>query len=67
MSQTEELSEKRNVRNYVGGSWADIEGSDSQPVVNSATGETITHVEFSAPATVDRVVTVAAEAFEEWR
>jgi malonate-semialdehyde dehydrogenase (acetylating)/methylmalonate-semialdehyde dehydrogenase len=67
MERIETFPETRNVKNYVGGSWTDIEGPDEHEIVNSATGETIAKVGFSATETVDRAVATAAEAFEEWR
>lgn len=52
-------------RNYVGG-WVEPNG-EAEAVVNPATGEELARVPYSTPEDVDDAVTLASEAFEEWR
>jgi len=54
------------VENYVGGEWVTVE-DDGQELINPATSETLTHVPFSHPETIDAVVQTANKAFEDWR
>ncbi|HKJ58068.1 MAG TPA: CoA-acylating methylmalonate-semialdehyde dehydrogenase [Halobacteriales archaeon] len=61
-----ELAEGR-IRNYVGGEWTEISGDDGQDVVDPATGETLSRVQFSTSAEVDEAVERALEGFETWR
>jgi malonate-semialdehyde dehydrogenase (acetylating)/methylmalonate-semialdehyde dehydrogenase len=53
--------------NYVGGSWTETTGTDSQAVVDPATGDELATVRFSTEADVDDAVEAATGAFERWR
>lgn len=55
------------VRNYVGGEWVGVEGAETVPVENPATGETVAETPYSDAEAVDGVVSTAADAFESWR
>jgi malonate-semialdehyde dehydrogenase (acetylating)/methylmalonate-semialdehyde dehydrogenase len=66
MERTEPVSDHRNVENYVGGEWHDIEGGEGRAIVNTATDETIAHVGFTTPAAVDDAVSTAQDAFDDW-
>lgn len=71
--QTATLPEQRDqrlparLRNYVGGQWVTPATTAYQPVVNPATGATLTEVPLSTPADVDRAVAAARAAFPAWR
>ncbi|MBI5881912.1 MAG: CoA-acylating methylmalonate-semialdehyde dehydrogenase [Elusimicrobia bacterium] len=54
-------------KNYVNGAWVDSKGTESQEVINPATGEAIGKVVFSTSAEVDAAVKAARAAFPEWR
>lgn len=54
-----------DVQNYIDGEWK-TPAADGQPVINPATGETLTHVGFSSQADVDSAVQAGQEAFETW-
>ena len=56
-----------SVRNYVDGSWRTPTGEDGQAIVNPATGEAVSHVEFSSAADVDDAVAAGRKAFETWQ
>ena len=56
-----------DVRNYVDGRWSAPSGPDGQDVINPATGEAISRVEFSSEADVDDAVQAGQEAFETWQ
>jgi malonate-semialdehyde dehydrogenase (acetylating) / methylmalonate-semialdehyde dehydrogenase len=55
------------LRNFVGGAWIDVEGTDGLPVLNPATAQPIAHHPCSTEADVDRAVTAAKDAFWKWR
>jgi malonate-semialdehyde dehydrogenase (acetylating)/methylmalonate-semialdehyde dehydrogenase len=55
------------ILNYVGGTWTRATGSDSLPVVDPATGETLAAVSFSSDADVAAAVAAAVKAFPAWR
>ncbi len=57
----------RVLPNYVGGGWQPLESSESLPVTNPATGETIATVPVSSLDDVDAAVRSAQDAFEAWR
>jgi malonate-semialdehyde dehydrogenase (acetylating) / methylmalonate-semialdehyde dehydrogenase len=57
----------RTIKNYIGGSWVDAEGSESLDVANPATGEVLAQVPMSSGADLDRAVAAAREAFPAWR
>lgn len=54
------------LQNYIGGRWVPSQG-ETQPVINPATGETVSHVPLSTPDEVDAAVRAAQEAFTAWR
>jgi betaine-aldehyde dehydrogenase len=51
---------------FIGGEWVAGSGSESQPIINPATGETIAEVPKGTEADVDRAVKAARKAFTEW-
>ena len=53
--------------NYIGGEWRTPSGSESLPVLNPATGETIAQVPVSSATEVDHAVERATAAFADWR
>ncbi|MBA4157864.1 MAG: CoA-acylating methylmalonate-semialdehyde dehydrogenase [Gemmatimonadetes bacterium] len=55
------------VRNYIGGEWVSSASSETLPVTNPATGETVGHVPLSGAADVDAAVRAAKRAFPGWR
>ncbi len=54
-------------RNAIGGEWVDAESGETFESRSPATGEVLGVFPRSSAADVDRAVTVAAEAFAEWR
>ncbi|HYM50384.1 MAG TPA: gamma-aminobutyraldehyde dehydrogenase [Candidatus Limnocylindrales bacterium] len=53
-------------RMFVGGDWYEGRGTQTQPVVNPATGDVIAEVPKGTEADVDHAVAVARTAQEEW-
>jgi len=51
---------------FIGGEWVAGSGSESQAIINPATGETIAEVPKGTEADVDRAVTAARKAYIEW-
>ena len=51
---------------FIGGEWVAGAGSDGQPIINPATGETIAEVPKGTEADVDRAVKAARTAYTEW-
>jgi len=51
---------------FIGGQWVAGSGSEGQPVINPATGETIAEVPKGTEADVDRAVKAARAAYVEW-
>src|SRR2546426_3541867 len=51
---------------FSGGEWVAGAGSEGQPIINPATGETIAEVPKGTEADVDRAVTAARKAYTEW-
>ena len=51
---------------YIGGEWVAGSGSETQPIVNPATGETIAEVPKGTEADVDRAVRAARKSYTEW-
>src|SRR6202022_5177236 len=51
---------------FIGGEWVAGSGSEGQPIVNPATGETIAEVPKGTEADVDRAVKAARKAYTEW-
>ena len=53
-------------KNFIGGAWQDARSERTDPVIDPATGETITEVASSDEADVAAAVDAAASAFDEW-
>ena len=51
---------------FIGGEWVAGDGSEGQPIINPATGETIAEVPKGTEADVDRAVKAARKAYPEW-
>src|SRR3977135_3874262 len=51
---------------FIGGEWVDGSGSESQQVINPATGEVIAEVPKGTEADVDRAVKAARKAYTDW-
>jgi len=51
---------------FIGGQWVAGSGSEGQPIINPATGETIAEVPKGTEADVDRAVKAARTAYAEW-
>jgi malonate-semialdehyde dehydrogenase (acetylating)/methylmalonate-semialdehyde dehydrogenase len=60
-------SQIQELRNYVGGAWAQPSGAESREVWNPATGEAIARVQFSSSEDVAAAVSAAQSAFLRWR
>jgi malonate-semialdehyde dehydrogenase (acetylating)/methylmalonate-semialdehyde dehydrogenase len=56
-----------DLMNFIGGAWTRPQQSESQPVINPATGEPIARVPLSAAPDVDQAVAAARAAFPSWR
>jgi len=57
---------KREVRNFIGGSWEERNGRETEPVYDPATGEVIAETPLSTAEDLDRAVKKAEEAFPGW-
>ncbi len=55
------------MKNLVGGEWVEAVEGETMEVLNPATGEVIAEVPRGTAADVDRAVSAARTAFEEWR
>jgi malonate-semialdehyde dehydrogenase (acetylating)/methylmalonate-semialdehyde dehydrogenase len=55
------------LRNYIGGRWEDAAVTESRPVVNPATGETIAAAPMSGAREVGKAVAAALTAWPAWR
>ena len=64
MQQTQETL--RQVRNFVGGVWEEVDGLETEAVYDPATGKVIAQTPLSAHQDVDRAVKAAEAAFKEW-
>ena len=53
-------------RMFINGDWADASTSETMPVINPATEETIAEVPKGTEADVDKAVAAARKAFESW-
>ena len=53
-----------NLANFINGEWLEV--SETTPVINPATGETVVEVPLSGPSSVDAAVVSAKEAQKEW-
>jgi malonate-semialdehyde dehydrogenase (acetylating)/methylmalonate-semialdehyde dehydrogenase len=56
-----------NLKNYMDGFWVDSQSTRLSSVHNPATGEVIAKVPMSTIDEVNKIVSVAKSAFEEWR
>lgn len=54
------------LQNYVGGEWVTPQSTETLPVINPATGETIARVPLSNAGDVDRAAQAAQKAFQSW-
>ncbi|HEX9032250.1 MAG TPA: gamma-aminobutyraldehyde dehydrogenase [Streptosporangiaceae bacterium] len=57
----------KELRNFVGGQWADSVDSRREELINPSTGEAFATTPISGPADVDAAFKAAAGAFETWR
>jgi acyl-CoA reductase-like NAD-dependent aldehyde dehydrogenase len=64
MTQTAVLPEIKSGRLFINGEWTDATSGRTIPVINPATGETLTQVQDAGAADVDRAVVAARRAFE---
>ncbi|WP_050180328.1 CoA-acylating methylmalonate-semialdehyde dehydrogenase [Domibacillus robiginosus] len=60
------MTEVKKLQNYINGEWVDSLSSQTETVVNPATGEEIAQVPLSTKEDVDRAVQAASEAFKTW-
>jgi betaine-aldehyde dehydrogenase len=61
------VSDKRIIRNFVGGESVDAVDGATSDLYNPSTGEVFASAVVSGPADVDRAYAAAASAFEGWR
>ena len=61
------MSDKRIIRNFVGGESVDAVDGATSDLYNPSTGEVFASAVVSGPADVDRAYAAAASAFEVWR
>ena len=61
------MSELQHLHNFENGKWQSPKGAESSNVINPATAETLAKVSLSSAEDVDRVVGIAAKAFQSWR
>jgi malonate-semialdehyde dehydrogenase (acetylating)/methylmalonate-semialdehyde dehydrogenase len=57
----------RLLDNYIAGQWTPSSSTETLPVTNPATGETLARVPLSAAADLDAAVSAARAALPEWR
>src|SRR5260370_11415949 len=57
----------KELRNFIGGQWADPASGVCEELINPSTGETFATAPVSGQADVDAAFGAAAEAFETWR
>jgi malonate-semialdehyde dehydrogenase (acetylating)/methylmalonate-semialdehyde dehydrogenase len=57
---------RREVRNFIAGSWEERDGRETEPVYDPATGRVIAQTPLSSREDVDRAVKAAETAFPEW-
>jgi malonate-semialdehyde dehydrogenase (acetylating)/methylmalonate-semialdehyde dehydrogenase len=55
------------LRNYVAGAWREVQGTETLPVSNPATGETLALVPLCSAADLDAAVVAARAALPAWR
>jgi betaine-aldehyde dehydrogenase len=56
----------RTLQNFIDGEFVDPAEGQTEPILNPATGEVIAHAPLSTAVDVDRAVSAARGAFEEW-
>ena len=61
------MSEKLELRNFVGGEHVDVTDGRRMDLVDPSTGEVFASAPVSGAEDVDRAYRAAAEAFETWR
>src|SRR3712207_1131918 len=61
------VSEKPELRNFVGGEHVDVTDGRRMDLVDPSTGEVFASAPVSGAEDVDRAYRVAADAFETWR
>src|SRR3712207_7907003 len=66
-NERDSMSEKLELRNFVGGEYADTTDGRRMDLVDPATGEVFASAPVSSAEDVDRAYRVAADAFETWR
>jgi betaine-aldehyde dehydrogenase len=59
-------TETQTLRNFIDGDFVDSAEGESEPILNPATGETISYAPLSSPEDVDRAVRAARQAFDAW-
>ena len=55
------------LKNFVNGQWQEVRGVDTLPLRNPATGELLAKVPLTSRDQLDRAVSAAKDAFEDWR
>lgn len=55
------------LKNYINGEWVGARSTETIPVPNPATGETLVRVPISSKEDVDQAVSAAHEAFKVWK
>ncbi len=61
------MLETKRVDNYIDGSWSRSTASETIPVTNPATGETLAETPLGGVRDVDAAVAAATQAFQDWR
>lgn len=57
---------EKTLKNYIGGKWVASRSTETEVVVNPATGETLGYVPLSTIEDVNEAVAVAKDAFKTW-
>ncbi|WP_082685618.1 CoA-acylating methylmalonate-semialdehyde dehydrogenase [Ferroacidibacillus organovorans] len=57
---------EKTLKNYIGGKWVASRSTETEVVVNPATGETLGYVPLSTLEDVNEAVAVAKDAFKTW-
>jgi malonate-semialdehyde dehydrogenase (acetylating)/methylmalonate-semialdehyde dehydrogenase len=66
MASQEREADFGTVRNYVDGQWRPSDGTDTKPIIDPATGDSIGEVTFTPTDEVDEAVIAAHDAFVDW-
>jgi malonate-semialdehyde dehydrogenase (acetylating)/methylmalonate-semialdehyde dehydrogenase len=61
------MNERPVLRNYINGRWMESSSGQLREVLNPATTEVLAQVPVSSAAELDRAVSLAHEAFQDWR